>query len=81
MADGGLVIRGVGQREEELVNEATQTVDGGPVTQRHDAPGGHGCRWCCTWESGNFAGWGLVFVGMTRFSGDRRVWRLGSHVR
>ena len=29
--------------------------------------------WCCTWETGVFAGQGLAFVEMTGFSGGRCV--------
>ena len=42
--------------------------------------------WCVWWVwlflvAGYFVGWGMFFVGMMGFSGDRGVWWSGSHVR
>ena len=46
-----------------------------------DVPSGCGCPRYCTQETGTSAGWGLVFVVIVGFSGERGVWWSGSHVR
>ena len=54
---------------------------GGLVVREPDVPSGCGCPRYCTQETGTSAGWGLVFVGIVGFSGERHVWWSGSHVR